>query len=98
MVVLVGSNAAWCHPILYQRLGESGAHRESRKVVVIDPRRTATCDLADLHLALRPGSDAILFNGLLTYLHAHGWLDEGFVEDHTEGFAGALAAAQASAP
>ncbi|NCS74801.1 MAG: molybdopterin-dependent oxidoreductase, partial [Deltaproteobacteria bacterium] len=71
LVVLVGSNAAWCHPILYQRLSEAAACSESRKVVVIDPRRTATCDLADLHLALRPGSDAILFNGLLTYLHAH---------------------------
>ena len=98
LVVLVGSNAAWCHPILYQRLSEAAACSESRKVVVIDPRRTATCDLADLHLALRPGSDAILFNGLLTYLHAHGWLDEGFVEGRTEGFEDALAAARASAP
>jgi len=98
LVVLVGSNAAWCHPILYQRLSEAAAPSESRKVVVIDPRRTATCDLADLHLALQPGSDAILFNGLLTYLHAHGYLDEVFVECRTEGFDDALAAARTSAP
>ena len=53
LVVLVGFNAAWCHPVLYQRLV---AAREKRgtKVVVIDPRHTATNDIADIHLALRP--------------------------------------------
>ena len=57
LVVLTGSNLAWCHPVLYQRLAAAKAARPAMKVVVIDPRRTATCDLADLHLAIAPGSD-----------------------------------------
>ncbi|HED6238600.1 TPA: molybdopterin-dependent oxidoreductase [Enterobacter sichuanensis] len=65
LVVLVGSNAAWTHPVLYQRLVQARQARPEMKVVVIDPRRTATCDIADLHLALAPGSDAGLFVGLL---------------------------------
>ena len=67
LVVLVGSNMAWCHPVLYQRLV---AAREARgtRVVVIDPRRTATCEIADLHLALRPGTDVAVFAGLLLHL------------------------------
>lgn len=65
LVVLVGSNAAWTHPVLYQRLVQARAANPAMKVVVIDPRRTATCDIADLHLALTPGSDAGLFVGLL---------------------------------
>ncbi|MCT4713623.1 nitrate reductase [Enterobacteriaceae bacterium H18W14] len=69
LAVLVGSNAAWAHPVLYQRLVQAKKLRPQMKVVVIDPRRTATCDIADLHLALRPGSDAGLFVGLLNYLH-----------------------------
>lgn len=69
LVVLVGSNAAWAHPVLYQRLVQAKQQRPQMKVVVIDPRRTATCDIADLHLALRPGSDAGLFVGLLNHLH-----------------------------
>jgi len=56
LVVLVGSNMAWCHPVLYQRLAAAKAARGTR-VVIIDPRRTATCDIADLHLTLRPGTD-----------------------------------------
>lgn len=68
LVVLVGSNAAWAHPVLYQRLAAAKARRPAMKVVVIDPRRTATCDIADLHLALKPGTDAGLFNGLLNLL------------------------------
>ncbi len=52
LVVLTGSNLAWCHPVLYQRLAAAKALRPSMKIVVIDPRRTATCDIADLHLAL----------------------------------------------
>ena len=65
LVVLVGSNAAWTHPVLYQRLVQARIDNPDLKVVVIDPRRTATCDAADLHLALSPGSDAGLFVGLL---------------------------------
>jgi assimilatory nitrate reductase catalytic subunit len=65
LVVLVGSNAAWTHPVLYQRLVQARNRNPQMKVVVIDPRKTATCDIADLHLALAPGSDAGLFVGLL---------------------------------
>ncbi len=65
LVVLVGSNAAWTHPVLYQRLVQAKHNNPEMKVVVIDPRRTASCDIADLHLALTPGSDAGLFVGLL---------------------------------
>ncbi len=93
LVVLVGSNLAWCHPVLYQRLAQARRERGT-KVVVVDPRRTATCDIADLHLNLVPGSDVSLFNGLYCYLHKAGALDDGFIAAHTGGFAEALEAAQ----
>jgi assimilatory nitrate reductase catalytic subunit len=93
LVVLVGSNAAWCHPTLYQRIARAKQERPGMRVVVIDPRRTATCDLADLHLPLKPGSDVWLFNGLLGYLATQGKLDRGFVEAHTAGLGEALEAA-----
>ena len=63
----LGSNAAWCHPVLHQRLLAARAARGTR-IVVLDPRRTATADVADLHLPLAPGSDVILFNGRITTL------------------------------
>ncbi|HTW52760.1 MAG TPA: molybdopterin-dependent oxidoreductase [Stellaceae bacterium] len=93
LVVLVGSNMAWCHPVLYQRLA---AARETRgtRIVAIDPRRTATCESADLHLALRPGSDVAVFAGLLVHLAACGACDAA----PGAGFAEALAAAQKTAP
>ncbi len=93
LVVLVGSNLAWCHPVLYQRLM---AARQARgtKIVVIDPRRTASCDSADLHLPLTPGSDVALFNHLLTQIDARGFMGTEFLT-HTNGFAEALASAQA---
>ncbi len=97
LVVLVGSNLAWCHPVLYRRLAEEKARRPGLAVVVIDPRRTATCEIADLHLALAPGSDAWLFNGLLCDLERRGAADRRFLEEHTVGVAAALAAARASA-
>ncbi|WP_036173255.1 nitrate reductase [Massilia sp. 9096] len=92
LVVLVGSNAAWCHPTLYQRLARAKEQRPQMQVVVIDPRRTATCDIADLHLAVKPGSDVWLFDGLLGYLAARA-PDQAFVTAHTSGLADALAAA-----
>ena len=88
LAVLVGSNMAWCHPILYRRL-EAAKQRRGTRIVVIDPRRTPTCDIADLHLPLRPGSDVALFAGLLG---AIGTGDTAWIEAHTSGFEAARAA------
>jgi assimilatory nitrate reductase catalytic subunit len=96
LVVLVGSNLAWCHPVLFQRLEAAKRERRHMKIVVIDPRRTETCDIADLHLALRPGSDVALFNGLLAELDRRGARAPRFVEQHTSGLDEALRAALAS--
>jgi assimilatory nitrate reductase catalytic subunit len=96
LVVLVGSNLAWCHPVLFQRLEAARRARPALKIVVIDPRRTETCEIADLHLALRPGSDVALFNALLAELHRRGVAAKPFVEQHTSGLDEALLAAQAS--
>jgi assimilatory nitrate reductase catalytic subunit len=93
LVVLVGSNAAWCHPVLFQRIQAAKAARPMMKVVVVDPRRTATAEGADLHLALRPGSDVALFNGLLRHLAENGRTDRAFVSAHCGGMQEALAAA-----
>ncbi len=84
LVVLVGSNLAWCHPVIYQRLAAAKAARPGLKVVLVDPRETATAQLADLHLPLAPGSDVALFNGLLDHL-ALGYADGDFVAQHTSG-------------
>jgi len=97
LVVLVGSNAAWCHPVLYQRLVRAKAQRPQMKVVVVDPRATATNDIADLHLPLRPGSDVLLFNGLLVYLHQRGHADSAFIARHTRDASRALAVAENTA-
>jgi assimilatory nitrate reductase catalytic subunit len=94
LVVLVGSNLAWCHPVLFQRLVAAKAARPQMKLVVVDPRRTMTAQAADLHLALEPGSDVALFNGLLAYLEADGRMDAAFVREHTNGAEAALAAAR----
>jgi len=94
LVVLVGSNLAWCHPVLFQRLTAAKTARPEMTVVVIDPRRTMTARSADLHLALNPGSDVALFNGLLAHLMDAGRADAAFVDAHTSGIAPALAAAR----
>jgi assimilatory nitrate reductase catalytic subunit len=94
LVVLVGSNLAWCHPVLFQRLAAAKAERPQLRVVVIDPRRTMTAQFADLHLPLAPGSDVALFNGLLAYLEADGRADAGFLGDHTSGAEAALKVAR----
>jgi assimilatory nitrate reductase catalytic subunit len=97
LVVLVGSNTAWCHPTLFQRILRAREQRPEMKLVVIDPRRTASCELADLHLPIKPGTDVWLFNGLLQYLAQSGAVDAGFVDAHTSGREAALAASAACA-
>jgi assimilatory nitrate reductase catalytic subunit len=96
LIILVGSNTAWCHPVLFQRIVKAKERRPGLKVVVIDPRRTPTCEIADLHLAVKAGSDVWLFNGLLSYLHQQGVADQAFVDQHTQGATCALAAAAES--
>jgi assimilatory nitrate reductase catalytic subunit len=97
LIVFVGSNAAWCHPVLYRRVRAAKEADPNVRIVVIDPRATATRESADLHLALRPGSDAWLFNGLLHYLREAGCTAESYVSRHTSGAEAALDAAARSA-
>jgi assimilatory nitrate reductase catalytic subunit len=97
LIVLVGSNAAWCHPVLFQRIMRNRAERGAR-VVAIDPRRTVTAQEADLFLPIAPGTDTALFCGLLVRLAERGAIDEAYVAAHTTGFAAALARARAIAP
>lgn len=93
VVVITGSNLAWCHPVLFQRLRAAKQVNPAMKVIVIDPRYTDTCELADMHLALESGSDVALFNGLLGYLDDNDKLDPDYIEKHTLGFTEAIRAA-----
>lgn len=94
MVILVGSNLAWCHPVLFQRLRSAKQNNPELKIVVIDPRETESCTIADYHLALKSGSDVALFNGLLSFLSRHNYLDQDFIQSHTNQLEKALAAAE----
>ncbi|WP_435169127.1 molybdopterin-dependent oxidoreductase [Falsirhodobacter sp. 1013] len=89
LVVLVGSNLAWCHPILWQRVEAARAARGT-KIVVIDPRRSVTAEAADLHLPVAPGADVALFNRLLAEL-----ADRGLATGVATGLEDAVAAARA---
>lgn len=82
---VIGSNMADCHPILYLRMADR--LRAGAKLIVVDPRRTATAANADLFLQIRPGSDLALLNGLLHLLVRSGAVDTGFIAEHTEGWA-----------
>ncbi|MEU0422564.1 molybdopterin-dependent oxidoreductase [Streptomyces canus] len=82
---VIGSNMADCHPILFLRMMER-VRSAGAKVIVVDPRRTATAAKADLFLQIKPGTDLALLNGLLHLLHAEGHIDPEFVAAHTEGW------------
>jgi len=90
LLILVGSNAAWTHPVLFQRIERAKKLNPKMQVVTIDPRKTATSELADIHLAIKPGTDVALFNGLLAYLAAHDTLDINYISAHTQGVAQVL--------
>jgi assimilatory nitrate reductase catalytic subunit len=96
LLVLIGSNAAWCHPVLFQRMLANKQKRGAR-IVVIDPRRTDTAGDADLFLGLKPGTDTVLFSGLLVHLVENGALDHQYIVQHTSGFEEALVRARSIA-
>ena len=84
---LIGTNTAECHPIVFNRFRKYHRKKKGKvKLVVVDPRRTATAKDADLHLAIRPGTDITLMNGIAHILLRRGWLDSLFIEEVTKGF------------
>lgn len=93
LLIIAGSNLAWTHPVLYQRISAAKQGNPEMKIVAIDPRRTASSEVADLHLAINPGSDAFLFNGLFSYLANNEALDEVYLNEHCQGFTETLEAA-----
>ena len=87
LFLLAGSNAAWAHPVLFRRIEDARAANPELKIIVVDPRRTDTAAMADLHLAITPGSDVILYSAMLHVLLWEGLVDEAFIAAHTNGFA-----------
>lgn len=98
LIVLTGSNAAWCHPVLFQRIVRAKETNPKLRVINIDPRETQTSTSADIQLSLKPGTDAILFNGLLNYLKESSSENRIFTDNCTNGIEEALEAAKESSP
>ncbi|WP_296447021.1 nitrate reductase [Rhodoferax sp. UBA5149] len=89
-IFIAGSNTAYAHPILFRRMEDARRQRAAGgpplKIIVVDPRKTDTAQMADLHLALQPGTDVALFNGMLHLMLREGWVDQAFIAAHTQGF------------
>jgi len=85
-VFMAGSNAAWAHPVLFRRLEDSRARHPGMKLIVVDPRRTDSASCADLHLAIQPGTDVMLFHGMLHLMLREGWTAPDFIARHTDDF------------
>ncbi|MDB5895696.1 MAG: nitrate reductase, partial [Rhodoferax sp.] len=83
---IVGSNTAWAHPILFRRIEDARAANPAMKIIVVDPRRTDTAEIADLFLPIQPGTDVMLFNGMLHIMLWEGWTQRQYIEAHTTGF------------
>ena len=86
VILIAGANPAVAHPIVFRQIEDARAANPDLKIIVVDPRRTETAEIADLHLPIRPGTDIALFNGLLDVLIAEGRVDQDYVAAHTSGF------------
>jgi len=85
-IFIVGSNTAYAHPILFRRIEDAKAANPALKIIFCDPRRTDTAEIADLYLAIQPGTDVSLFNGMLHIMLWEGWTDAAYIAAHTTGF------------
>ncbi|REL29182.1 NAD(P)H-nitrite reductase [Rhodohalobacter sp. SW132] len=83
---ITGANPAWCHPILFRRIEQHKAENPNVKIIVADPRKTQSCELADLHLPLNPGTDIYLCNAIARVLIERGDINPEFIENHVDGF------------
>ncbi|WP_373496187.1 molybdopterin-dependent oxidoreductase [Aquiflexum sp.] len=84
--LVAGANPAWCHPILWRRIEKHKEQNPHVKIIVIDPRKTQTCSIADLHLQLLPGTDTVLLQAIGRCLIENGDIDLEFIQNHTDGF------------
>jgi assimilatory nitrate reductase catalytic subunit len=85
-LLIIGSNMAYAHPVLFRRLEQARTANPDKRIIVVDPRRTDTCDIADIHLAVQPGTDVALLHGILHILINESWVDRPFIDAHTNGF------------
>jgi len=83
---VTGANPAWCHPILWRRVEAHKSSNPNTKIIVVDPRVTDTCSIADLHLQINPGTDITLNYAIGRALIENGDIDSDFINNHTEGF------------
>ncbi|MBP2833619.1 molybdopterin-dependent oxidoreductase [Aquimarina sp. U1-2] len=84
--MIAGANPAWCHPILYKRIEAHKEKNPATKVIVVDPRRTPSCDIADLHLQILPGTDIVLYNAIAKRLIDKKKIDKNFIANHTDNY------------
>ncbi|MBB6461684.1 nitrate reductase [Flammeovirga kamogawensis] len=84
--MIAGANPAWCHPILFRRIEAHKEENPSTKIIVVDPRKTQSCAIADLHLQLNPGTDIVLYQAIGRAIIEEGDLDWEFIKNHTDGF------------
>jgi len=85
-IFVAGANPAWAHPVLFRRLEDARRANPQQKLIVVDPRRTETAAMADLHLQILPGTDIALFHAMLHVMLWEGWTDARFIAEHTHGF------------
>ena len=86
-LLIAGANPAVAHPIVFRRIEDARAANPDLRIIVVDPRRSETAAIADIHLALRPGTDIALYNGLLNVMLAEGLVNRQYIDKYTEGFA-----------
>ena len=85
-IFIVGSNTAWAHPILFRRIEDAKKAKPDLKIIFCDPRKTDTAEIADLYLPLLPGTDVMLFHGMLHIMMWEGWVNQAYIAKHTNGF------------
>lgn len=84
--MIAGANPAWCHPILFRRLEKHKEDNPKVKIIAVDPRKTATTAMADLHLQIIPGTDVVLYNAIAKRLIEKNKIDKRFIKNHTDNF------------
>ncbi|MGY8903469.1 MAG: nitrate reductase [Burkholderiales bacterium] len=97
-IFIVGSNTAYAHPVLFRRIEDAKKARPDMKIIFCDPRRTDTAEIADLYLPIQPGTDVMLFNGLLHIMLWEGWTDAAYIAAHTSGFEALKATVREASP